>query len=94
MTGIGLVVWLALAAMIVLMVARVVVDWLTLSAVGRHLPGWATHVVSVVRRLSDPVLAPIRRLLPAPRIGRVRVDFSPAVVMFGAGLLQPVALLL
>ena len=33
-------------------------------------------------RLTEPLLAPIRRLLPAARVGAVAIDFSTVILLF------------
>ncbi len=45
-----------------------------------------------VRRLVDPLLAPLRRVIPPLRIGGVALDLSILVLFFGIRLfLQPLA---
>lgn len=45
-----------------------------------------------VRRLVDPVLAPLRKVIPPLRIGGVALDLSILVLFFGLTLiLQPLA---
>jgi YggT family protein len=43
-----------------------------------------------VRRLVEPVAAPIRRVLPPVRIGGVALDLSILVLFFGVRILQSV----
>ena len=38
--------------------------------------------------LTEPVLGPLRRVLPAVRLGAVALDLSPFVVIIGARILQ------
>ena len=68
-----------------------IVVWIVLSYVvnfGR-LPG--DHPVSKVHRALanaiDPVLAPIRRVLPPVRLGGVHLDLSPFILIFGLQIL-------
>ncbi len=44
--------------------------------------------VSGVRRLVEPVAAPVRRVLPPVRLGGVALDLSIIVVFFGVIILQ------
>jgi uncharacterized protein YggT (Ycf19 family) len=32
--------------------------------------------------LTEPILGPLRRVLPAPRIGGMGIDLSPMIVIF------------
>jgi YggT family protein len=43
-----------------------------------------------VRRLVEPVAAPVRRVLPPVRLGGIALDLSILVVFFGVILLQNV----
>ena len=46
-------------------------------------PGTALDTAyTFLRRITDPVLTPIRRMLPAVGIGAMRLDLSPMVVIF------------
>lgn len=38
--------------------------------------------------LTEPVLGPLRRVLPSVPIGQIRLDLSPIVVLFGLQILQ------
>lgn len=41
-----------------------------------------------IRRLIEPLAAPIRRVLPQPQIGMVRLDLSILVLFFGLIVLR------
>ncbi len=41
-----------------------------------------------IRRLVEPLAAPIRKVLPQPQIGMVRLDLSIIVLFFGLFLLR------
>lgn len=52
-------------------------------------PGTALEsAYSFLRRITDPVLTPIRRVLPSVAIGAMRLDLSPMVVIFGLIILR------
>jgi len=36
----------------------------------------------------DPVLAPIRRVIPALPLGTVNLDLSPLILLFGLSIIQ------
>ena len=71
---------LVLDAYSLVVLVTVVVSWLNLAE---------DHpLVSVTRKLTEPVLAPIRRLLPSS----VGIDISPMVLLLGISLLKRVLL--
>jgi YggT family protein len=49
--------------------------------------GGLTAVSNALRAVTDPVLEPVRRLLPPVRMGAMGLDLSPMVVMMGGFLL-------
>lgn len=56
----------------VLMFARVILSWVK--------PGGSNHpLILLIYRITEPLLAPIRSLLPS--MGGI--DFSPVIVLFG-----------
>jgi YggT family protein len=46
-------------------------------------PGTALETgYNFLRRITDPVLMPIRRMVPSVAIGAMRLDLSPMIVIF------------
>jgi YggT family protein len=45
-------------------------------------------VVSVVYTLTEPVLRPLRGIIPPVRMGAVGFDLSPIIVFVALGILQ------
>jgi YggT family protein len=61
---------------------RIVLSWFPLS------PGGAmASIFSFLFSVTEPVLGPVRRLLPPVRLGGMGLDFSPIVVLFGVQIL-------
>lgn len=85
-TVVGLLV--ALIVMLqLLLLARVVSSWvLVLAGPGGHHPGMA-RVDTALARLTDPILAPVRRIIPPLRLGSVALDLSIPVVLLALSLL-------
>jgi YggT family protein len=55
--------------------ARILMSWI------RITPGTAVaSVYSVIFNLTEPVLGPIRRLIPPVRMGMAAIDVSPIIV--------------
>ncbi|MBN1983929.1 MAG: YggT family protein [Chitinivibrionales bacterium] len=60
-----------------LIIVRVLLSWIQ--------PNPNNRVVELVYKLTDPILNPIRRMLPT---GNLPVDFSPLIVLFILELLK------
>lgn len=76
------VVCLLLEALALLVVVRVILEWVRVPddhALGR--------VRQVLRRITQPLLAPVRALVPPIRLGSVAVDLSPVIVILALNLL-------
>jgi len=71
---------LVLDAYSLVVLVSVVVSWLNLAE--------DNPIVSVTRTLTEPVLGPIRRLLPSS----VGIDISPMLLLLGIRLLKRVLL--
>jgi YggT family protein len=64
----------------VLLIARVAVDW-AVTLAGPGVPGsFRTRFSMAVRAATEPILAPVRRVLPPLRIGGVGIDLAFIVV--------------
>lgn len=63
-------------AYIIILIARALLSWFPMHAGSPLLP-----VVRVLDRLTEPVLAPIRRILPPLRAGGMAIDLSIIVVI-------------
>ena len=70
-------------ALYIALLARVLLNWFN---VGQHSPRYP--LVAVVYQVTEPILAPIRRVLP--RFGMF--DFSPIVAFLILSLIQSVLL--
>ena len=46
------------------------------------------RIRSVLASLTDPVLIPLRRMIPPVRMGPAALDLSPLVVLLGLSLLR------
>ena len=61
---------------------RVILSWFPLSQGGAM-----AAIYSFLFSITEPVLGPIRRVLPVARFGGAGLDLSPMVVMFGIFIL-------
>ncbi|OFW66654.1 MAG: hypothetical protein A2Z12_08475 [Actinobacteria bacterium RBG_16_68_21] len=57
--------------------ARVVLEWIPVS-----YDHPLARVRSVLRSVTDPVLVPLRRIIPPVRMGGTSLDLSPMILMF------------
>ncbi len=68
------------------LLCRIVLDLIIGMTGGRGLSGMAI-VYGILYDLTEPILRPIRRLLPPLRVGAVALDLSPIIVFVLIGLL-------
>jgi YggT family protein len=76
------------------LLARVALDWIAVLA-GPAAPRSARGRLSAaVRAVTEPVLAPVRRVLPPLRLGSVALDLSVIVVFLVVLVLRRIVLAL
>ncbi|HLI15109.1 MAG TPA: YggT family protein [Acidimicrobiales bacterium] len=66
---------------VVVLFVRIVLSWFPIHPWSR-----LARVVRVLAAVTDPVLAPVRRVLPPLRVGSMGLDLSPLVVLFALQL--------
>jgi len=71
------------------LLGRIVFDFIISLNGGRGLSGMAI-LYGILYDLTEPVLRPIRRLLPPLRVGAVALDLSPFIVFVLIALLKQV----
>ena len=80
----SIVCWVIQAYSLVI-VARILLEWIQVSS--DHPVAQARRVLRV---LTDPILIPVRRLLPPIRAGGAGLDLSPMVVIVGLWILASI----
>lgn len=70
---------------VLIIFVRIVLSWFPIDPNG---PVATIH--GLLHLLTEPLLGPLRRVLPAVRFGGVALDLSPIVVIVGAQILQGV----
>ncbi|MFC4374479.1 YggT family protein [Nocardia halotolerans] len=88
MSLIGTLLGYALTVFLVLLIARMVVDWL--GTLGNRSP-WVDKVRSVTHAATEPVIAPVRGVLKPVRLGEVSIDLAFTVVFIAVLILRAVA---
>ena len=68
---------------LLVLIVRVVLSWFPISP-----DGPAATVVGFLYLVTDPVLGPLRRILPPLRMGTMALDLSPIVAFFGISILM------
>jgi YggT family protein len=82
------IVSLALLLLQLMLVARAVLDW-SVALAGPSAAGSVRSRLSTgVRAVTEPILAPVRRVLPPLRLGTVSIDLAFIVVFVAIVLLR------
>jgi YggT family protein len=64
---------------------RIILSWFPIA------PGGATEgVASFFYVITEPVMAPVRKLLPPLRLGGMGLDLSPIIVLFGIQIIRAI----
>jgi YggT family protein len=75
-----------------LLLARAVLDWSAV-LVGQPMPGTVRQrLANSVRALTEPVLGPVRRVLPPLRLGQVALDTAFIAVFAAVIVLRQIVL--
>jgi YggT family protein len=84
MSFIGDILILALNIYTFIIIAQVVISWLIAFGVLNTANPQATRLVEGLNKLTEPVMAPVRRYVPP--IGGI--DITPIIVIFGIMILE------
>ncbi|NNH75121.1 YggT family protein [Nocardia uniformis] len=89
MSLIGTLIGYALTVFILFLIARLIVDWIITLSSGPA--DWVYKTRDITHRLTEPVIAPVRRVLPPLRAGGIGIDLAFTIVFIAAILLRAVA---
>jgi len=84
------VVSLALLLLQLLLIARAVLDWTMVLAGPSSAGSFRSRLSAGVRAVTEPVLAPVRRVVPPLRVGGVSIDVAFILVFLAIVLLRGV----
>lgn len=90
MSLIGFLLSTVLLLFALVLVARMVLDWVGVLANGGG-GMWSIRARRVTHRLTEPVLAPVRRVLPPVRLGSMSFDLAFTVVFVAVLILRSFA---
>jgi YggT family protein len=88
MSLIGALLGYALTAFIVLLIARLVLDWAQMLA---NVPPWVSRARALAHVGTEPVVAPVRRVLRPVRAGGLSIDLAFTAVFIAALILRSIA---
>ncbi|MEV6495212.1 YggT family protein [Actinoplanes sp. NPDC051633] len=72
----------------VLLVARAILDWSVVLAGPSTAGSVRSRLTSGVHSMTEPILAPVRRVLPPLRLGGVGIDLSFIVVFLAIVIIR------
>ena len=73
---------------LLILLVRVVIDWVQMLARGWRPTGALLVLANLVYGLTDPPLRLLRRVVPALRLGGVGIDLSFLVLVIGISIVQ------
>jgi YggT family protein len=82
---IGSLLGLILLLFLIALVVRAVLDWTSLLSSGGH---GVARAQEISHRVTEPVIGPVRRVLPPVRIGQVQLDLAFTVVVVATMILR------
>jgi YggT family protein len=88
MSLVGILLGYALTAFILLLIARLVLDW---AGVLAGSPRWAGRGRMLTHAWTEPVIAPVRRVLRPIRTGGLSIDLAFTAVFVVALILRSIA---
>ncbi len=80
MRTVGAVIDFILLLALLLLIARIVLDWVQMLARSWHPSGFILVICEVIYSATDPPLRAVRRVLPPFRMGMMALDLSPILL--------------
>lgn len=88
MSLIGSLLGYILTLFLLLLIARLVLDWAGVAVRG---PGWVSRARMLTHAGTEPVIAPVRRVLRPVRAGGLAIDLAFTVVFIVVLILRSIA---
>ena len=88
MRAVGGVIDFVLWACLLILIARIVLDWVQMLSRSWQPRGFVLVLCEVIYSATDPPLRAVRRVLPPLRLGMIALDLSPVVLFVILWLLQ------
>jgi YggT family protein len=67
----------------IMLIARIALSWIFMFARDWHPAGVPALLVESVYTVTDPMIKPLRRVIPPVTIGQIRLDVAFLIVFFG-----------
>ena len=84
----GTIIDYVLGLCLLVLIARIVVDWVQQLARSWRPRGVVLVLCEVIYSLTDPPLRAVRRILPPVRLGMMSLDLSPVLLFVGIYVLR------
>ncbi len=88
MTIVGAVLGAALGVLQLILLARIVMDWAVMLAGPPAYGGVRAKITLALYKITEPLLAPVRKWIPPLRLGGVSLDLSFIVVLIVISILR------
>ena len=90
MASLGSVLWFALLVFLLLLIFRLVMEYVFMLARSYRPTGLVAVVLELCYTVTDPPLKALRRVIPPLRVGRVSIDLSFIVLFIAVQILMSV----
>ena len=92
MTVVFAILYLLVHVLILVVLGRFAVDMIQSFAHGWRPQGASLVLASSIYAVTDPILNPLRRLIPPLRLGGIALDLSSMILIFGLVILESVCI--
>ncbi|MFB6574516.1 YggT family protein [Kocuria palustris] len=92
MTVVFAILYLLVHVLILVVLGRFAVDMIQSFARGWRPQGASLVLASSIYAVTDPILNPLRRLIPPLRLGGMALDLSSMILIFGLVILESVCI--
>ena len=92
MTVVFAILYLLVHVLILVVLGRFAVDMIQSFARGWRPQGAPLVLASSIYAVTDPILNPLRRLIPPLRLGGIALDLSSMILIFGLVILESVCI--
>ena len=92
MTVVFAILYLLVHVLILVVLGRFAVDMIQSFAGGWRPQGASLVLASSIYAVTDPILNPLRRLIPPLRLGGIALDLSSMILIFGLVILESVCI--
>ena len=88
MSAIGALLGLVLWVFWLILIVRIILDWSIVLAGPPAWGGFRAKAINIVTRITEPVLAPVRKVVPPLRVGGISIDLAFILVFFAVIILR------